>query len=158
MDSAILPPGSFCWVVLRNRKSILVKVLCENTALSESNHWRVCNDSELWKDIWGQRHFIHSFWWKQNYRKLFPLFLSLWGHSKASRASAECTTALLEVLFRGVWFWGSLKVTSQDSRAHLLIRQIGKVLRYNQYFLCQWLICWDFRQNCLFLHYLWKPN
>lgn len=99
MDSAILPPGNFCWVVLRDRESILVKVLRENTALSESNHWTVCNDSELWKDIWGQRHFIHSFWWKQNYRKLFPLFLSLWGHSKASRASAECTTALLEALF-----------------------------------------------------------
>lgn len=76
--SAILPPGNLCWGVLRNRENVLVKVLCENTALSEGNRWRVYNDSELWKDIWGQwikrHHFSHSFWEKQNSRKLFPLF------------------------------------------------------------------------------------
>lgn len=127
--SAILPPGNLCWGVRRNRENVLVKVLCENTALSEGNRWRVYNDSELWKDIWGQwikrHHFSHLFWEKQNSRKLFPLFLSLWNHSKAEIATAECTPVLLEVLFGGVWFWGSLEVNSQDSRDHPLICQIG---------------------------------
>lgn len=163
-DLAISLPGNLCWVVLGNRENILVKVLCEKITLGESNHCRVYNDSGLWNDIWDQGIKIHqfsdSFWQKQNCRKLFPLLLSLWSHSRAAIGSAECTAALLEVLFRGVWFWGSHKVNSQDSRKHLLVRQIGESFRQldSQWLLGQWLIYWEFRQNCLFFNYLWRPK
>lgn len=142
---AILPPGNLCWVVLGNRENVLVKVLCENIMDGESNHCRVCNDSGLWNYIWSQGIKIHqfgdSFWRKQNCRKLFPLLLSLWSHSQAGIASAECTAALLEVPFRGVWFWGSRKVNSQESREHPLVRELGEVFRQldSQWLLGQWL-------------------
>lgn len=159
-DLAISPPGNLCWEVLENKENV-VKVRCENTTVSESSHCRVCNDSGLWNDIWSQGIKIHqfsdSFWQIQNCRKLSPLLSSLWSHSQEAVASAECTAALLEVLFRGVWFWGSCKV-NQDSRKHLLLCQIGEMFRQldSQWLLGQWLIYWEFRQNCLFFNYLWR--